>query len=200
MSTAQDIHDVITRYRDFVTGVSPFAPSEHDTTEDLLALHALLKGFSAPKDEVPDRGVVGLLNDLCVDVDSALHARLDKDKVQLGDYEVERKPPSYSSTWDHARCVEEIAIHALVDENGQIPDSPLEAANTVANAIVTSAGISYWRVTAGDKLGVDLRKFRDRGVQTSPAGVILRKKKPEIPDEPQMGEVIPSKAKRADDA
>ncbi len=189
MNTAQDVTDIITRFRDFVTGVSPFAASEHDTTEDILALDTLLNGFSAPKDQIPDRGVIGLLRDLHVDVSAELHKRLEKDKVQLGDYELERKGPSYSNTWDHARCVEEIAIHALVDENGQIPESPLEAANTVANAIVTSAGISYWRVTAGDKFGVDLRKFRDRGVQTSPAGVIVRKKQgqPREPGAPVLG-------------
>ncbi len=175
MNTAQDIIDVISRYADFVTGVSPFEPAVEDTTEDLLALHTLLKGFSAPKDQIPDRGVIGLLSDLCVDVDAELHKRLTKDKAQLGDYEVERTYASYNETWDHARCVEEIAIHALVDENGQIPDSPVEAANTVANAIVSSAGIRYWKVKTGDKFGVDLRKFRDRGTQTSPAGVIVRR-------------------------
>ncbi len=181
MNTAQDIFDVITRYRDFVIGVSPFEPTADDSTEDLLALHPLLKGFSAPKDEVPDRGVVGLLSDLCVDVDAALHARLTKDKVQLGDYELERKGPSYSNTWDHARAAEEVSIAALVDENGELRhDSPVEAANTVANAILKTAGISYWRVTAGDQLGTDLRKFRDRGVQTSPAGVLVRKRRGEV--------------------
>ena len=183
MSTAQDITDVIRRYADFVTGVSPFDPSEADTVEDLLALHVALVGFSAPKDQVPDRGVAGLLKDLCVDVDAALHARLDKDKSQLGDYELERKGPSYSNTWDHARAAEEVSIAALVTEDGELKhSSPVEAANTVANAILKSAGISYWRVTAGDQLGVDLRKFRDRGIQTAPAGVVVRKRQPEVSD------------------
>lgn len=180
--SAQDIFDVIVRYRDFVTGVSPYEPETSDSTEDLLALHTLLKGFSAPKDQVPDRGVIGALQDLCVDVDAALHARLEKDKIQLGDYEVERKGPSYSNTWDLPRAVEEVAIAALVDENGELPDSPVVAANTVANAILKCSGISYMRVTAGDTYGVDLRKFRDRGVQTAPAGVIVRKRQGEVTD------------------
>ena len=184
MSTAQDITDIIGRFSDFVVGVSPFAPTEDDSVEDLLALHVALVGFSAPKDQIPDRGIAGLLKDLCVDVDAALHARLDKDKCELGDYQLERKGPSYSNTWDHARAAEEVSIAALVTEDGELRhSSPVEAANTVANAILKSAGISYWRVTAGDQFGVDLRKFRDRGVQTSPAGVIVRKRQSEVPSE-----------------
>lgn len=180
--SAQDVQDIIRRFGDFVVGVSPFSPSTDDSIEDLLALHVALVGFSAPKDQVPDRGVAGLLKDLCVDVDAALHARLDKDKSTVGDYELERKGPSYTNTWDHARAAEEVSIAALVDENGELrSSSPVEAANTVANAILKSAGISYWRVTAGDQFGVDLRKFRERGSQTSPAGVLVRKRQTEAP-------------------
>ncbi len=202
MNTAQDVTDIITRFKDFVTGVSPFAASEHDTTEDLLALDTLLNGFSAPKDEIPDRGVIGLLRDLHVDVSGELHKRLEKDKVQLGDYELERKGPSYSNTWDHARAAEEVSIAALVDENGELRhESPVEAANTVANAILKTAGISYWRVTAGDQLGTDLRKFRDRGIQTSPAGVIVRKAKGEPPappgqSDPLLGDTTDTKGRK----
>ncbi len=182
MNTTWDLTMIVNDWFDTVCGVSPFEPSTDDTTEHLLALHNALKGYSAPKDEIPDRGLIGALQDLCVDVDAELHKRLTKDKVQLGDFELERTWASYSETWDHARCVEEIAIHALVDENGQIPGSPVEAANTVANAIVESAGIRYWKVKTGDKFGVDLRKFRDRGTQTSPAGVIVRKAQVQRPD------------------
>lgn len=180
--SAHDVIAVIRRFGDFAIGVSPFTAEEGDTVDELLELDVLLNGFSAPKDQIPDRGVIGLLKDLRTDVSAALHARLEKDKVQLGDYEVERKPPSYNSTWDLPRAVEEVAIAALVDENGQLPDCPVEAANTVANAILKCSGISYMRVTAGDSYGVDLRKFRDRGVQTSPAGVIVRKRQSEITD------------------
>ncbi len=176
--TARDILKVVERVTGFLTEAPEFSASKEDTDEDLVALHAALVGFSAPRDQIPDRGLAGLLKDLCVDVDTALHARLESDRQEIAGYELERKGPSYSNTWDIPLAVEEVAIAALITEDGEIKhSSPIEAANTVANALLKTAGISYMRVTEGDKLGVDLRKFRDRGQMTSPAGVIVRRTK-----------------------
>lgn len=174
--TALDILAIVQRVTDYLKELGPYTPTKEDIDEDLVALHAALVGFSAPKEQIPDRGLAGLLRDVCVDIDSALHARLESDKVELAGYEIERKGPSYTNTWDHPRAVEEVAIAALVTEDGELKsDSPVEAANTVANAILKAGAISYWRVTEGDKIGVNLRKFRDRGHMTSPAGVIVRR-------------------------
>ncbi len=176
--SANDILAIVQRVTDFLTEAPAYTPSSEDSVEDLVALHAALVGFSAPRDQIPDRGLAGLLRDVCVDVDTALHARLESDRQEISGYELERKGPSYSNSWDIPLAIEEVAIAALVTEDGEIKhSSPIEAANTVANALLKTAGISYMRVTEGDKLGVDLRKFRDRGQMTSPAGVIVRRTK-----------------------
>ncbi len=180
--TANDILHIVKRVSDYLTTLEEaggWRPTDHDTDEELVHLHAALVGISVPRDAEPSKGLSGLLRTLCGDVDTALHARLAKDKVEIAGFEVERKGPSYSNSWDLPRAVEEVAIAALVTADGEIKHtSPIEAANTVANAILQTSGISYMRVTEGDKFGVDLRKFRDRGVQTSPAGVIVRGHKP----------------------
>ncbi len=190
--SAQDILKIVERVSEYLTESAEFSASTEDTNEDLVALHTALIGFSAPKDQIPNRGLVGLLRDVCTDVDTALHSRLEADKQEVAGYELERKGPSYSNSWDHVRAAEEVAIAALVTEDGELKsDSPIQAANTVANAILSAGHIDYWRVTAGDKLGVDLRKFRDRGQLTSPAGVIVRRTKVEV-TRPDPG--IPEKA------
>ncbi len=176
--TANDILKIVQRVTDYLTEVGTFNASSEDTNEDLVNLRTAIKGWSAPRDQQPNRGLVGLLSDICQDVDGALHERVESDRSEIAGFELERKGPSYSNTWDHPLAAQEVAIAALVDENGEVRhDSPIEAANSVANAILKAGGISYWRVTEGDKLGVDLRKFRDRGQLTSPAGVIVRRTK-----------------------
>ena len=176
--SAHDILTIIKRMTEYLADVGPpFYASDEDTNEELTKLLTAIQGWSAPRGEIPNRGLVGLLRDLGTDVGAALHARVDADKSEIGGFELERKWPSYNQTWDHARAAEEVAIAALIDENGAMPESPIDAANTVANAILSAGHVDYWRVTAGDKLGVDLRKFRERGEQTSPAGVILRRAK-----------------------
>ncbi len=200
--TATDLLKIVRRVGEYLSEASPWSPSEHDSDADLVELHTALVGFSAPRDQTPDRGLAGILRDLCQDVDGALHDRMQKDKVDIDGFHLERKGPSYSNTWDLPRAVEEVAIAALVDENGEIKhDSPLEASNTVANAILQCAGISYMRVTEGDKLGVDLRKFRERGECTSPAGVIIRgpRADPAVPagqSDPLLGDTTDTKGRK----
>ncbi len=176
--SANDILKIVQRVTDYLTEVGTFAPSKDDTNEELAQLHAAIKGWSAPRDQVPNRGLIGLLADVCQDVDGALHARVSADKSVVGDYELERTWANYSETWDNELAMAEITLAAIYDDTGEIPaPEVLDAANRVANAVINSAGIRYWKVKEGDKRGVDLRKFRERGEQTSPAGVILRRTK-----------------------
>ncbi len=163
--TANDMLHIVKRVGDYLDEAVPWETEDHDTDEELVKLHVAITELRA------------LLKNLCQNVDTALHNNMTKDREEIAGYQIERRGPSYHNTWDVPLALQEVSIAALVSEDGEIRhESPIEAANTVANAILKTAGISYMRVMEGDKLGIDLRKFRDRGQMTSPAGVILRAK------------------------
>lgn len=182
--TAHDIESVLRRVAEFMDEALPFSATE-ETDEELISLRVLVKGYSVPKGE-PAGGLIEALRELCIGVDAELNQRMSAQVSQVGEYEVEKTPPSYKSTWDHisaAEAVSERAFTSLVErKDGEIPGA-VETAQTVANALVTAAGISYWRVTEGDKRGLDLRKFKQStGDLTKPAGIILRKRQTGEPE------------------
>jgi hypothetical protein len=177
--TAHDLTAVINRVASFLDeGVLPYAPMEEDTTPELLALRVALKGVNTPRGE-PSGGLIEALKELCIGLEAELNLRMDKEITEVGDFVVERKPAKYRSTWDHVGAVSEVATKAVFEEavrmDGELPNAA-RAATVVANAVLATAGIQYWRVSEGDRLGYPLRKFKHAtGEMSSPAGVTVRR-------------------------
>jgi hypothetical protein len=64
-------------------------------------------------------------------------------------------------TWLSDDLARQVALSAMVDENGALPDEPVQqAVSAVVSAICNAASFGYWRVGQLSLLGIEADEFR----------------------------------------
>jgi hypothetical protein len=88
--------------------------------------------------------------------------------VRMGQKRVEwqqgfavRRKTAKKVTWLSDDLARQVALTAMVDENGELPDGPTQqAVSAVVSAICNAASFGYWRVGQLSLLGIEADEYK----------------------------------------